>query len=94
MKKCPKCNRNYDGFDFNNLSVCPDDGKDLVMVLILNPETVEQMKTQGGEGYWNPSNYGEKSIGNRAILIWAGLSLFLLLIFVGLAVFLIFQGIK
>lgn len=93
MKKCPKCNRNYDGFDFNDLSVCLNDGEDLVMVLVLNPETVERMKTQGSEGYWNPPNYGSRKSG-KSVLIWAGLSFLLLLIFLGLAVFPIFQGIK
>ena len=79
MKVCSKCNRNYDASEYNNLSVCLDDGADLIMVLVLSPKTIENMKTPKGEGYWTPPE-NDKSIG-KSFLIQLGLLLFLLLVF-------------
>ncbi len=89
MKVCSKCSRNYDDSEYNNLSVCLDDGADLIMVLVLSPETIENMKTPKGEGYWTPPE-NDKSVV-KSLLFWVGLSIFLLLMFFGLVIFLIFQ---
>ncbi|MBX7175018.1 MAG: hypothetical protein K1X72_28835 [Pyrinomonadaceae bacterium] len=59
MKVCSKCNRNYDASEYNNLSVCLDDGADLIMLLVLSPETLERMKTQSGNGYAKPIPLGK-----------------------------------
>lgn len=89
MKVCSKCNRNYDDSAYDSLSVCLDDGADLIMVLVLSPETIENMKTPKGEGYWTPPE-NDKSVV-KSLLLWVGLNIFLLLMFFGLVIFLIFQ---
>ena len=59
MKVCSKCNRNYDASEYNDFSVCLDDGADMIVVLVLSPETLERMKTQSGDGYTKPFSLGE-----------------------------------
>lgn len=89
MKVCSKCNRNYDASEYNNMSVCLDDGAELIMVLALSPETLERMKTQSGEGYAKPIPISENR--RKSIRILTGFFVFLLLVCFGLAIFIIFQ---